>query len=101
MHADRITNLVQVMTTFIACSRVGQHPASRPAPDDDVTVERIEEFNQAIESRADSFDVPVVDLFAGDVEDDLISDIDGFHPNDGGHRQIADKFLEVILPELD
>jgi lysophospholipase L1-like esterase len=33
-------------------------------------------------------------------EDDLVSDEDGFHPNNEGHRQIADHFLEVILPAL-
>jgi lysophospholipase L1-like esterase len=29
-----------------------------------------------------------------------VSDQDGFHPNNRGHRRIADRFLEVILPAL-
>jgi lysophospholipase L1-like esterase len=29
-----------------------------------------------------------------------VSDEDGFHPNDEGHRRIAEEFLDVILPAL-
>jgi acyl-CoA thioesterase I len=73
-------------------------PRFREDPDDDVTRERIEEFNDAIAEQADDYDVLVVDLYAEPVEDDLVSDEDGFHPNDEGHRRIADEFLDVILP---
>jgi acyl-CoA thioesterase I len=75
-------------------------PRFRRDPDDDVTRERIEEFNDAIEEQAEEHDVLVVDLYAEPVEDELVSDEDGFHPNDEGHRRIADEFLEVILPAL-
>ena len=75
-------------------------PRFREDPDDDVTRERIEAFNEAIEEQAEDYDVLVVDLFGEPVEDDLVSDEDGFHPNDKGHRRIADEFLEVILPAL-
>jgi acyl-CoA thioesterase I len=75
-------------------------PRFREDPDDDVTRERIEEFNDAIAEQADDYDVLVVDLYAEPVEDDLVSDEDGFHPNDEGHRRIADEFLDVILPAL-
>jgi lysophospholipase L1-like esterase len=44
--------------------------------------------------------VLLVDLYSEPVEDDLVSDRDGFHPNNEGHRAIADRFLEVILPAL-
>ena len=75
-------------------------PRFRRDPDDDVTRERIEEFNEAIEEQAEDHDVLLVDLYGEPVEDDLVSDEDGFHPNDEGHRRIADEFLEVILPAL-
>jgi lysophospholipase L1-like esterase len=75
-------------------------PRFREDEDDDVTRERIEEFNEAIEEQAEDYDVLVVDLYAQPVEDDLVSDEDGFHPNDDGHRRIADEFLKVILPAL-
>jgi acyl-CoA thioesterase-1 len=75
-------------------------PRFRRDPDDDVTRERIEEFNDAIEEQAEEHDVLVVDLYAEPVEDELVSDEDGFHPNDEGHRRIADEFLKVILPAL-
>jgi acyl-CoA thioesterase-1 len=75
-------------------------PRFREDPDDDVTRERIEEFNEAIAAQAEDYDVLVVDLYAEPVEDDLVSDEDGFHPNDEGHRRIAEEFLEVILPAL-
>jgi len=75
-------------------------PRFRDDPDDDVTRERIEEFNEAIAAQAEDYDVLLVDLDGEGVEDDLVSDEDGFHPNNEGHRQIADRFLAVILPGL-
>jgi lysophospholipase L1-like esterase len=75
-------------------------PRFRDDPDDDVTQERIEAFNEMIAEQAEDYDVLVVDLFGEPVEDDLVSDADGFHPNNEGHRRIAEQFLEVILPAL-
>lgn len=77
-----------------------QLPRFRDEPDDDVTQERIQEFNEAIAEQAEDYDVLLVDLYSEGVEDDLVSDEDGFHPNNEGHRRIADQFLEVILPAL-
>jgi acyl-CoA thioesterase-1 len=77
-----------------------QLPRFQEDPDDDVTRERIEEFNQAIAEQAEDHDMLLVDLYSEPVEDDLVSDRDGFHPNNEGHRRIADEFLEVILPAL-
>jgi acyl-CoA thioesterase I len=75
-------------------------PRFREEPDDDVTRERIEEFNEIIAERAEDHDALLVDLYSEPVEDDLVSDEDGFHPNDEGHQRIADEFLDVILPAL-
>jgi lysophospholipase L1-like esterase len=75
-------------------------PRFQDDPDDDVTRERIEEFNEALAAQAENDDVLLVDLYSEPVEDDLVSDRDGFHPNNEGHRRIADEFLEVILPAL-
>jgi acyl-CoA thioesterase I len=75
-------------------------PRFREDPDDDVTRERIEEFNEIIAERAEDHDALLVDLYSEPVEDDLVSDEDGFHPNDDGHQRIADEFLGVILPAL-
>jgi acyl-CoA thioesterase I len=75
-------------------------PRFRDDPDDDVTRERIEEFNEAIAAQAEDHDVLLVDLYSEPVEDNLVSDRDGFHPNNEGHREIANRFLEVILPAL-
>ena len=75
-------------------------PRFRERPDDDVTLERIEEFNEAIASQAKDHDVLLVDLFNQGIMDVLVSDKDGFHPNNEGHRRIAEQFLKVILPAL-
>ena len=75
-------------------------PRFRDNPDDNVTRERIQEFNEAIAAQAEDNDVLLVDLYSEPVEDDLVSDRDGFHPNNEGHQKIADRFLEVILPAL-
>jgi lysophospholipase L1-like esterase len=75
-------------------------PRFREDPDDNVTRERIEEFNDVIAEQAEDHDVLLVDLYGEPVEDDLVSGEDGFHPNDEGHQRIADEFLDVILPAL-
>jgi acyl-CoA thioesterase I len=75
-------------------------PRFRENPDEDVTRQRIEAFNEAIAEQAADHDALVVDLYSKPVEDDLVSDEDGFHPNNEGHRRIAEEFLEVILPAL-
>ncbi len=75
-------------------------PRFREHPDDDVTHKRIKEFNKAIAELAEDYDVLVVDLYSEPVEDQLVSDKDGFHPNDAGHQRIAEAFLAVILPAL-
>ena len=74
-------------------------PRFRERPDEDVTRERIEAFNEAIAEQAEDHDVLLVDLYARAVEHDLVSE-DGFHPSAKGHRRIAEEFLEVILPAL-
>jgi acyl-CoA thioesterase-1 len=75
-------------------------PRFREDPDDNVTRERIEEFNDVIAEQAEDHDVLLVDLYGEPVEDDLVSGEDGFHPNEEGHQRIADEFLDVILPAL-
>jgi acyl-CoA thioesterase I len=77
-----------------------QLPRFRNDPDDDVTRERIEQFNEAIAAQAEDHDVLLVDLYGEPVGDDLVSDADGFHPNNQGHARIAEEFLKVILPAL-
>jgi lysophospholipase L1-like esterase len=75
-------------------------PRFREEPDEDVTRERIEEFNAAIAAQAEDYDVLLVDLYSEGVAAGLVSDRDGFHPNNAGHQRIADQFLKVILPAL-
>jgi lysophospholipase L1-like esterase len=77
-----------------------QLPRFRANPQKSVNRERIAAFNDAIERQADKHHVPVVKLSEEPVEDRYVSDIDGFHPSDEGHRRIANLFLAVILPEV-
>jgi len=70
----------------------------RPSPA--VTSARVQAFNEAIREQADDFDVTVVRLSELDMLDELTSDIDGFHPNNEGHRMLAERFLAVIRQEL-
>lgn len=77
-----------------------QLPRFRSNPSPAVTIERVRAFNRAIEQEANDVDAPVVNLFAQPVREDLIFDLDGFHPNDAGHREIARLFLEVIRLKL-
>jgi len=77
-----------------------QLPRFRSDPSPAVTIGRVQAFNRAIEQEARAVDASLVNLFAQPVRDDLVVDLDGFHPNDAGHREIARLFLQVILPKL-
>ena len=80
--------------------RKRQLPRFRSNPSPAVTIERVRAFNRAIEQEAKDVDAPVVNLFAQPVREDLVFDLDGFHPNDAGHREIARLFLEAIRLKL-
>ena len=75
-------------------------PRFRAQPSSTVTPNRLAAFNRVIEKQANAFNVPLVRLSRAEISDDLVSEIDGFHPNDRGHRQIAQLFLKVILPRF-
>ena len=77
-----------------------QIPRYRQTPDPSVTLDRVKAFNKAIESEVESVGAELVDLFAEPVRDALIFDLDGFHPNDAGHRELARLFLREIIPLL-
>lgn len=77
-----------------------QLPRFRTNPSPAVTLERVRAFNRAIEEEARAVNAPLVDLFSQPVREEWIFDLDGFHPNDAGHREIARLFLQVILPKL-
>ena len=74
-------------------------PRFRTSPNPSVTPARIEAFNRAIAEETRSAGGALVDLHASPVRDDLVFDVDGFHPNNAGHREISRQFLQVILPK--
>jgi acyl-CoA thioesterase I len=73
-------------------------PRFRAMPSPTVTPTRLAAFNRVIEKQASAFNIPIVRLSREQITDDLVSEIDGFHPSDKGHRQIAQLFLKIILP---
>ena len=75
-------------------------PRFRTSPNPSVTSARIGAFNRAIEEETRAAGGALVDLHASPVRDDLVFDVDGFHPNNAGHREIAQQFLQVILPKV-
>lgn len=75
-------------------------PRFQRAPDSRVTVPKIAAYNDAIAQEAHDVKASVVDLFAQPVREELIFDVDGFHPNDAGHREIARLFLQAIFAKL-
>lgn len=101
---DRLLDLVQEdIKGFVVIGnlpKLDQLPVFRSNRDEDVTPERIASFNQVITNAAGERDIPIVDLFNEEVEDQLVSDIDGFHPNNDGHQRLAELFLAIILDEL-
>ena len=97
---DRLRDRSDGVIVIASIPDLTELPRFREDPDEDVTRERIEEFNEVIAEQADDYDALVVDLYGEPVEDDLVSDEDGFHPNNEGHRRIAEQFLNAILPAL-
>ena len=79
---------------------ITQLPQFREAPRTNVTQERVRAFNAVIAREAVNAQVPVVDLYAEDLSDMLISDLDGFHPSNKGHGKLAKLFLEKVLPTI-
>lgn len=77
-----------------------QLPRFRTSPSPTVTTARIDAFNRVIAEETRSVGGSLVDLHASPVRDDLVFDVDGFHPNNAGHREIAKQFLQVILPKV-
>jgi acyl-CoA thioesterase I len=75
-------------------------PRFRDDPSPNVTSERIDAFNQAIADEAGEHGAILVPLSDEVVEDQFVSDADGFHPNDAGHARIAELFLDAIEPGL-
>ena len=73
----------------------------RVKPDRHVTSQRVTAFNKAITRQSKKYNATVVDFFSNVPGDELVSDIDGFHPNNNGHQHIADLFLKVILPKFN
>ena len=61
-------------------------------------LERIKAYNRAIESEAAAVDARLLNLFIQPVREDLVFDLDGFHPNEAGHRELARLFLDLIFP---
>ena len=77
-----------------------QLPRFRTSPSPTVTATRIDAFNRVIAEETRSAGASLVDLHASPVRDDLVFDVDGFHPNNAGHREIARQFLQVALPKV-
>jgi lysophospholipase L1-like esterase len=75
-------------------------PRFRTSPNPSVTPARIDAFNRAIAEETRLAGGALVDLHASPVREDLVFDVDGFHPNNAGHREIARQFLQVLLPKV-
>ncbi|MGF1476245.1 MAG: SGNH/GDSL hydrolase family protein [Geminicoccaceae bacterium] len=97
---DRVQKGMEAVVVIANIPDLTELPRFQTEPDPDVTLERVEAYNDVIEEAADDRDIPVVELFAEDIGDELVSDVDGFHPNNAGHQEIADAFLVVIRPTI-
>ncbi len=108
---DILSQLSKNTSAFIVIANIPDLtllPRFKDEPDKDVTTERIDDFNKAIKDTIDAIEqdpdikvkVSIVDLFAEEISEDLVFDLDGFHPNNEGYQRIAELFLEIILPEF-
>ncbi len=105
---DILSQLSKNTSAFIVIANIPKLydlPRFKDEPDKDVTTERIDDFNKAIKDAIEQdpdikVKVSIVDLFAEEISEDLVFDLDGFHPNNEGYQRIAELFLEIILPEF-
>ena len=104
---EQLRGLLTMVTQDIARTIVvanvpdlAQLPRFRMSPSPTVTPARIDAFNRAIAEETHSAGGTLVDLHTTAVTDDLVFDLDGFHPNNAGHRQITGQFLQVIVPKI-
>jgi acyl-CoA thioesterase I len=77
-----------------------QLPRFRTTPSPTVTTSRVDAFNRAIAEETRSAGGSLVDLHASPLADNPVFDVDGFHPNNAGHREIARQFLQAALPTI-
>ncbi|MEM7411767.1 MAG: GDSL-type esterase/lipase family protein [Myxococcota bacterium] len=75
-------------------------PRFREEPNAFVTKARVDAFNAAIQRQVSRYEVLLVPMAASPVASQCVSSVDGFHPNNAGHRKIANLFLKVILPAI-
>ena len=75
-------------------------PRFQEHPDPDVNTPRLRNFTAAIGRQTASHNALLTDLYSVPLNDSLVSDIDGFHPSDVGHRAIANQFLAVLGPYI-
>jgi lysophospholipase L1-like esterase len=75
-------------------------PRFRATPHPTVTPARINVFNAAIAEATRSAGGTLIDLHATPIRDELVFDVDGFHPNNDGHREIARQLLQGLLPHV-
>jgi lysophospholipase L1-like esterase len=75
-------------------------PRFQRDPNPLVSVARITDYNEVIEAEARDIDATLVDLFTQPIRRDMVLGLDGFHPSDAGHREIARLFLQAIFLKL-
>jgi acyl-CoA thioesterase I len=73
----------------------------RTSPSPSVTPARIEAFNRAIAEETRSAGAALVDLHASPIRDELVFDVDGFHPTTAGHQEIAKQLSHMLLRPMD
>ena len=73
----------------------------RTSPSPSVTPARIEAFNRAIAEETRSAGGALVDLHASPIRDELVFDVDGFHPTTAGHQEIANQLSHMLLRPMD
>ncbi|MGE5548115.1 MAG: SGNH/GDSL hydrolase family protein [Solirubrobacterales bacterium] len=98
---DRLRKRTDAVIAVANLPDLSRTPRFQQNPSPNVTPARIQAFNAAIARQVKDHDALLVDLANrfGDLSE-LTSDIDGYHPNSGGHAVVASAFLAEIEPAL-
>lgn len=105
--ASELTTLLSVLQDNIgAYVIIANVPSLHKLPDfvqnplPEVTESRVAAFNAVISAQAIARGIPIVNLVDDALDERLVVDFDGIHPDDEGHERLARLFMNLIRPVL-
>lgn len=98
-----LTTVQEDMGAYVILANIPSLPDLQSFIDEplaEVTADRVAKYNTVIKNQANARGIPIVDLSDHAIDEHLINDFDGLHPDDDGHERLATMFINLIRPDL-